>query len=1183
MSVSTDKTIRGLSKDRSELLKLLRERERKQSTSIQRYPRNESPGGGVQAPLSWAQQRLWFVDQLGLGSSAYHIPLALKLTGSLDRLALRRALDALMQRHEALRTVFANVEGEPRQVIAPAARFSLRWVDLSAATDTERLAQIRSHQIEEISTAFDLHAGPLIRGRLLCLRRDEHLLVVTIHHIIADGWSIGVFIRQLAQLYTAFYNNESNPLPPLPVQYADYAQWQRQWLQGKTLDEQLHYWRERLRDAPPQLDLPTDHPRPALQSYRGENLPFVLEAPLSAKLRAFAVEHQLTLFMLLYAGFAILLSRLSAREDVVIGVPIANRQRPELEDLIGFFVNTLVLRVQVSPDLMLAQLLQQVKEVTLGAYEHQDVPFERVVEALQPQRSLSRNPLFQVAFAMQNAPQHETPWPGLSVTPEDCPEISAAFDLQLTLEDQPDRIVGSFNYSIDILEATTLRRWTASLQTLLSDLVTGGLDRRIGDLTILPESQRREVLELFNATARTYPREMLVHQLFEEQAARTPRAPALMFEDKVVTYEELDHRANQLATYLRARGIAPDQPVALCVERGPDMVVGLLGILKAGGAYVPLDPSYPAERLAYMLEDAAPSVLLTQERFKDGFRPCRATLIALDTQWDEISMPGEAPPGIVMRPHPENLAYIIYTSGSTGKPKGAMNEHRGVVNRLYWMQEAYALEPGDRVLQKTPFSFDVSAWEFFWTLGFGGCLVIARPEGHKDPSYLRGLIESAGVTRLHFVPSMLQSFLEELRPGDCPTLKQIVCSGEELPSALQKRCFEYLPNARLSNLYGPTEAAIDVTAWECSPQDTSDRVPIGRPIANLRVYVLDACNSPVPVGVAGEIFIAGVGVGRGYLNRPELNRERFLRDPFAAEPAARMYRTGDLGRWRPDGSLEYLGRNDHQIKLRGFRIELGEIESQLTRLEEVREAVVLAREDVPGEKRLVAYVTLHNGDPGIVERMREQLKRQLPEHMVPAAFVILPKFPLSPNGKLDRRGLPSPGADAYASRPYEPPQGPVEEVLAGIWQNLRQIERVGRHDNFFALGGHSLQIVRMKESLQRVGLSVEVRTVFETATLAELAATLIPTTAHAYTPPPNLIPPDCRQITPEMLPLVALQQHIARIATTVPGGYPNIQDIYPLTPLQEGLLFHHHLDDRVGTRICCPWPWQSPLVRNWRS
>ena len=600
-------------------------------------------------------------------------------------------------------------------------------------------------------------------------------------------------------------------------------------------------------------------------------------------------------------------------------------------------------------------------------------------------------------------------------------------------------------------------------------------------LSILPESERRQVLELFNATAAPYPKELTIHKLFEQQVERTPGAAAVVYEGQSLSYGEVNAKANQLAWYLRQRSVGPDQLVGICVERSLEMVVGLLGILKAGGAYVPLDPSYPPERLQYMLEDASPRVLLTQAHLIERLPSTSAEVIALDERWDQIAQqPSDDLDAYALGVASHHLAYVIYTSGSTGKPKGAMNEHRGIVNRLQWMQDEYHLGPEDRVLQKTPFSFDVSVWEFFWTLISGARLVVARPEGHKDPSYLRQLIEETGVTTLHFVPSMLQSFLDQHRSGACASLRHIVCSGEELSPSLQRKCFECFPQVQLSNLYGPTEAAIDVTAWECSPQDQGSRVPIGHPIANIQMYVLDGHKQPVPVGVAGELYIGGVGVARGYLNRAQLTAERFIKDSFSTDPEARLYKTGDFGRWRADGNIEYLGRNDHQVKIRGFRIELGEIEAQLLRYPQVKEAVVLAREDEPGDKRLVAYLVPREpyttGNALSVESLRAHLKQVLPDYMVPSAFVMLDCFPLSSNGKLDRRALPAPQGRSKSIAEYIAPRNELERVLVDIWTQVLRVDGIGVQNSFLDLGGHSLQAMKLIARISEV-LKVDVSVV----------------------------------------------------------------------------------------------------------
>lgn len=1067
-SSSAGKKLAGLSKDKARLLKLLLKSEAAQTHQIRRYPRLERDSALV-APASWAQERLWLLDQVEGGSPAYHTTAVLRLRGALDREALVRALDTLLERHEALRTVLIELDGDLAQRIAIKARFQLEIFDLSAESEPERTRQVEGQKLEEMRAGFDLAVGPLIRGRLLILGAEEHVLLLTLHHIITDGWSLGVLVQELASLYGAAHEGIGSVLAPLSVQYADYAQWQREPSQAESLQEQLSYWRTQLQGAAPQLELPTDRSRPPIQSHRGDSVEHVLDARLSAALKAFAQRQQITLFMALYAGWAILLSRLSGQEDIVIGTPVANRQLPELEALIGFFVNTLVLRLEVNADARLTDLLQQVKKVTLGAFEHQDTPFERIVETLQPERSPNRNPVFQVMLVLQNAPRSDFHLPGLDVMLEDGVTETSMFDLLLSLEERSDGIVANINYATDLFDRATIQHWLASFTVLLQGM-TEHPDWRIDELPLLPKSERDQILETFNATSADFPGEMLIHQLFERQVELTPDEPAVIYDGPAgverLTYAELNAKANQLARYLRSRGVVPDSRVAICLERSAEMVIGLLGILKAGGAYVPLDPGYPTDRVTFMLNDAAPDLLLTQERVKAKLPSMGAECIALDSDWNLMATQDAANlRSAETGQHSRHLAYVIYTSGSTGQPKGAMNEHRAVINRLHWMQQRYQLGVQDRVLQKTPFSFDVSVWEFFCGLISGACLVVARPQGHQDPDYLIEVIKEQGITTTHFVPSMLQAFLERHVSGECPSLRRVICSGEELPANLQKKFFQHLPHVTLSNLYGPTEAAVEVTAWECSPEDLNHRVPIGRPLSNVRMYVLGRRGEPVPLGVTGELHIGGVAVGRGYLNRPTLTAERFVRDPFVADPDARLYKTGDLGRWRADGAIEYLGRNDGQVKIRGFRIELGEIETQLAQQPEVKEVVVVAREDVPGEKRLVAYVVpmakpIPEAAP-MIETLRTNLRTVLPEHMVPGAFVLLEKMPVTPNGKLDRRALPIPDSTANVTRRYEAPHGEVEEGLAAIWRELLHVEQVGRHDNFFELGGHSLSGIKL--------------------------------------------------------------------------------------------------------------------------
>lgn len=1145
----------ALSRDKAKLLELLLERKSNDAHRITPYPRDGSVGE-VLLPTSAAQQRLWFIEQLKRGNSAYNIPVAIRMRGELDRTALQMALDAVVKRHESLRTVFIKLDDELMQQIAPQAPFSLARVDLSAQGVQERESEVFRQSEQELATPFDLSTGPLIRGRLLRLAENEHILLVTMHHIVSDGWSIGVLMRELGVLYEAYRAGQPDPLSPLPIQYADYSQWQRQWMKGAEPEEHLTYWMEHLRGAPELLELPTDRPRPAVPSYVGATTRISLEPDLVAELKTLSRRFNLTLAMTLHTAWSIVLARLSGQEDIVVGMPVANRRRTQLEGLIGFFVNTLAVRVRLEDDTKVAELLQRVKEIMLGAYAHQDAPFEQVVEALQPARSLSHNPIFQVMFALQNTPRAPLQLPGLTLTQLEVPIRTAKFDLAVSLYETAEGIVGTLNYACDLFDPATTQRWVGCFESVLKGMVREP-NSQVSRLPLMNEEENRRVIQLFNKTQAAYPQQKLVHELFEEQVERTPAEVAVVCGEQQLTYAQLNSRANKLACTLLACGVEPDARVALYYQRSVELVVGLLAILKAGGAYVPLDVSYPAERLVWMLRDSAPVAILTESGLRDSLPASEARVIAYDASEDEIgSEPypnlDVAALGLTSR----HLAYVIYTSGSTGVPKGVMVEHHNLANLVHWHCTAFDLREGDRCSCVAPLGFDAATWEIWPPLTVGATLVVASSEVAGDAE---GLLTWWAGQRLavSFLPTPIAEIALSRNLGDAQ-VRTLLIGGDRLRGRPASQTFSLINN------YGPTEATVVATSGRIHNTDTV--LHIGRPIGNAQIYILDRHLQALPVGVSGEIYIGGAGVARGYLNRPELTEAQFLPDPYRDDPLARMYRTGDLGRWRGDGTIEYLGRNDHQVKIRGFRIELGEIEAQLAGHERLSEAVVIAREDAPGEIRLVAYAVA--GDQSSapnVEELRSYLKAVLPEYMVPSAFVMLERMPLTRNGKVDRRALPAPKLDAYASREYEAPEGEVEEILAGVWQELLRVERVGRHDNFFELGGHSLLIVKVLERLRRVGLSADVRCVFESPTLADLASALTREAEGAFEVPPNLIPAECKVITPSMLTLVELDaEHIERIVQSAHGGAANVQDIYPLAPLQEGILFHHLLNEQKG-------------------
>ncbi|MFD1319760.1 amino acid adenylation domain-containing protein [Micromonospora sonneratiae] len=1106
-------------------------------------------------PLSFAQQRLWFLERLGGVSHAYHMPIALKLDGWLDHNALTQALNTIITRHEILRTRIITTGANAHQHIDPPhTGLHLQHHDLTEHPNPHtHLTQL---QETETTTPFDLTTGPLIRGRLITLAPDQHVLLLTMHHIISDGWSIGILTRELSTLYTTHHHDLPNPLPPLPIQYADYATWQRQWLTGNTLTTQETYWRNTLTNAPTLLELPTDRPRPTEQDHHGAQLAVNFGADLTAGLRNLSARHGGTLYMTLLTGWAIVLSHLSGQHDLVIGTPTANRRRTELEDLIGFFVNTLALRINLDGNPTITELLDRVRDLSLTTLEHQDLPFEHVVELVNPTRSLAHTPLFQVMFAWQNTETADLTLPGIDVNPLPTPYPIAKFDLNLALAEHNNRITGSLEYATALFDQTTAHRYTRYLHHILTQMVEHP-DRPIAELTLLDPAERHQLLAVNNDTT-AYPADRTIHALFEERAAATPDAVALTFEGQSLSYDDLNNRANQLAHHLREHGIGPDSLVAVCMERSPEMIVGLLAILKAGGAYLPLDPAHPAERLTYLLRDSTPSIVLTHDATRtllDGLTS--APVVDLDAHAADWAGLPRTDPAVDLTPG--NLAYVIYTSGSTGQPKGVMVEHANVVRLFSATADWFGFGPADVWSLFHSFAFDFSVWEIWGALLHGGRLVIVPQLTSRSPADFYRLLCDEGVTVLNQTPSAFRSLIAaQADSSRAHHVRTVVFGGEALDPTMLKPWYADARNGRteLVNMYGITETTVHVTYRPMTPADTEHPgiSPIGRPIRDLRLYVLDGRLEPVPPGVVGELYVGGAGVARGYLNRPELTAERFLTSPFVS--GDRLYRTGDLVRHRPDGNLEYLGRNDFQVKVRGFRIELGEIEAQLAASPGVREAVVLARPDATGETRLVAYYTASVRKLA-VDSLRNRLSAALPEHMVPAAYVRIAEWPLTANGKLDRQALPAPDGMAFATRHYADPVGPTEAALAAIWAEVLGIERVGRHDNFFALGGHSLLALRVLERMRRQGMHADVRVLFGAPVLTDLA-TAVASGPGRVAVTPNLIPVGCARITPDLLPLVDLsQQEIDAVVATVPGGAPNVQDIYPLAPMQEGILFHH--------------------------
>jgi len=1046
--------------------------------------------------LSFPQQGMWIVDQLQPGTALYNIATALRLTGGLDQRALKSSLDELVSRHESLRTRFTKIGGEPFQVVSDIVDLDLRVDYLTGLPEESRETEARRIATDESHRPFDLTEAPLFRTRLLKLSDDDHVLIMVLHHIVTDLWSMGIVFRELSALYNAYSRDKTSPLPDLPIQYPDFALWQRSYLQGEVLEDHLNYWKRQLNGVPAALELPTDYSRPPRLSACGAVEKFILPEWLSEKVKQLSLEQGTTLFMTLLAAFKVLLSRYSGQKDIVVGCATAGRDRAELEGLIGVFVNTLAMRTNFSDDPTFCQLLSRVKEVCLGAYAHQGLPFERLVAELQPERRSNYSPIFQVMFSLhsshQQREQQGADWNGLSVSGFSGKAEKSMFDLSFRIIEAPQTLAATIEYSTDLFEAETIKRMARHFRVLLASIVSHP-EVPISTLSILSEAESRELLKEWNDTRTEYATESLIHEMFEQQAARTPESIALVYEQERISYRELNERANRLGHYLRQQGVGPESVVGILLERSPEMVLALLATLKAGGAYLPLEPGYPEERLRLMLADAGTRVLLTTTELANKIGSDDAgqlQVIKLDSVGPELAQQSAA--NVPPQATADNLAYVIYTSGSTGTPKAAMNTHDAIRNRLLWMQQAYPLTSDDCVLQKTPYSFDVSVWEFFWPLMYGARLAVARPEGHKDAEYLREVIAAERVTTLHFVPSMLRVFLQQGDFDRCRTVRQVICSGEALSRELIEGFFEQLSWARLHNLYGPTEAAVDVSFWDCSTSiSASGLVPIGRPIANTQLYILDEQLEPVGIRAPGELYIGGVGVGRGYWRRPDLTAERFIPDPHGDNAGARLYRTGDRARYRPDGNIEFLGRVDYQIKLRGQRIEPGEIEVALAGHPLIKDAAVIAREDSPGDKRLVAYIIPAAADLDIAA-VRSFLGTCLPDYMVPAAFVTLDSFPLSPTGKLDRKAFAAPdNARANLSADFVAPRSSLEQELADIWTGLLGVKQIGIYDNFFELGGHSLLLTQLATRIRDTfGVEVPMRILFDAPTIEGISISI---------------------------------------------------------------------------------------------
>jgi amino acid adenylation domain-containing protein len=1037
----------------------------------ERIPRRTEPGP---APLSFAQERMWFLDQLEPESPLYNIHMGVELSGPLNVPVLQRSIAEVLRRHEVLRTTFTVIDNRPVQVSNENVFFKLPVHDLQELDESQRWLRVRAWAEEDARLRFDLTKGPLLRANLLRLGETEHVLLLTIHHIISDGWSVGVFVRELAALYEAYAAGRHSPLRELSIQYADFAGWQRSWLQGERLEEQLSYWRAQLAGAPPLLKLPTDRPRPPLQSYKGAHQTLLISESLTRSLKDLSRREGATLFMPLLAVFSTLLYRYSGQRDILVGTPIANRNRAETESLIGFFVNTLILRTRFSEQMTFRELLVQVREMALEAYAHQDLPFEKLVQELQPERSLSHSPVFQVMLDLQNAPMHDLELQGLRLTPLPFDSLMAKFDLVLTVGETDGQLNGQLEYNTDLFDAATIQRMARHLERLLEAAISNP-DEQVSRLRLLTDDERQQILLEWNDTRAEIGSSYCIHELFEQQAAATPGAVAVVLNDQQLTYQELNKRANKLAHYLRGHGMRPESLVGVCLKRSVDAVITILAVLKSGGAYLPLDPSYPRERLSQMLADAGVQIVITE-----GY---------LERNADEIETQISSDLKTTIDSH--NLAYVIYTSGSTGKPKGVLVSHRNLVHSTL-ARFRYYQEPLSSFLLLSPFAFDSSVAGLFWTLCRGGMLVIPEEDSHQDPAHLAELIWRYSISHLLCLPTLYELILRQAQVGQLSSLRTVIVAGESCPPELVQHHTETLTQAELFNEYGPTEATVWSSVYRCARSIEQRSVPIGRPIANTQIYVLAPDLQPVPVGVSGEVYIGGEGVTRGYFNCPDLTTERFVPDPFGVMPGARLYKTGDLARFLADGNIEYAGRNDFQVKLRGYRIELSEVEFALAQHPDIREAVVIASGTNNEDKRLKAYVVLNEMGTATAKQLREFLHERLPEYMLPSSFVMLDALPLTPTGKVDRNALPTDQIGVESEENYLAPRTALEQVLAGFFSEILSLERVGVNDSFFDLGGHSLLATQVLSRVREAFyLELPLRKLFKAPTVAGLAAAIL--------------------------------------------------------------------------------------------
>jgi amino acid adenylation domain-containing protein len=1085
-------------------------------------------------PLSPGQEAMWLIWKIAPESVAYNIFITAKIHAYLEIAVVNRVWQKIIEKHPILRTTYTSYEGKPVQQVNQQENFQVEVIDASDWREeqlVEKIYAIADHP-------FNLEKDSVLRVNLFTRSAAEHILLLTMHHIAGDMWSYDLLLSEFQALYPEeveqFSQQQTETAPDSWNEnktYANFVQWQAAMLSGNRGEKLWQYWQQQLAGELPVLNLLPDKPRPPVKTYEGASYIVKLDEQLIEKLRYLALASNTSLYQIMLTAFYVQLYRYTNQTDILIGSPMRGRTAKEFKEIVGYFSNLTVLRVSIQENATFTELLAQVSKIVRQAQKHQDYPFSLLVEKLQPQRDPSRSPFCQVSFTWQAqtwCEQKENLSPSQEPMLQMAPYLlghqrGADFDLSLMVMEAAETFQLNWQYNTDLFEDTTITPMAGHFVTLLESIVENP-QQPVSLLPLLTQREQHQLLVEWNNTKAEYPSNKCIHQLFEEQVERTPDAVAVVFEGQQLTYNELNCRANQLAHYLQSLGVKPDKLVGICVERSLEMIVGLLGILKASGAYVPLDPDYPIERIIFMLEDAAVKVLLTQQKLINKLPEHQAQLICLDADWELISQFSQDNP--ITDVQATNLAYVIYTSGSTGQPKGVMLSHSNLSNHMFWMQETFPLTKTDRVLQKTPFSFDASVWEFYAPLLVGGQLLIAQPGGHTDSDYLLKTIAQQQVTTVQLVPSLLQMLLEQGGIENCQLLKRVFCGGEILPVALQEKLLSQL-NVNLCNLYGPTECCIDVTFWNCQREMYGQRIPIGRPISNTQIYILDSNLQSLPVGIPGELHIGGAGLARGYLNRPELTQEKFIPNPFSNYPDSRLYKTGDLARYLPDGNIEYLGRIDNQVKIRGFRIELGEIETVLKQHSQVQSSVIIDQEDTSGNKRLVAYIVPQKETTPTPNELRQFLKEKLPDYMIPSAFVIMESLPLTPNGKIDRRALPETNLCGEIELNFVAPRNLEEEILAKIWSQVLRVEPVGIYDNFFELGGDSILTIQIITRARKAGLELTPKQLFTHQNIAELATVATRVTESKIEPEIVNPPPteaDTGDYTAQDFPLLEIDQ-----------------------------------------------------------